>query len=137
MDKEFLMDESCGPKYKLLQLSDQGGLKYPSELVLDSIIIIWKILTCIENNNDLMALFVEGPSRKILMDLSMCFIFDVDNNCKGWKNACSSCSVDGSLILSRLILMEGNCLIANKVKNYNSRVCSKGLEKRKLANNTS
>ena len=47
-DKDFLIDESFGPQNKLLQLTDRGGLKYPSELVLESMIIVWKIPYCFE-----------------------------------------------------------------------------------------
>ena len=103
-------------------------LKYPSELVLESVIIVWKILTIIESNSDLMGLFVQGPSRKILLDLALSFLSDVDSGYEGWGKTCSSCNVNGCSILSRLIWIEGNCLIVNKVKNYHSSV----LEKRKL-----
>ena len=132
IEKDFLIDESFGPQYKLLQLTDRGGLKYPSELVLESMIIVWKILTIIESNSELMGLFVEGPSRKILLDLALGFLFDVDSVYEGWRKTCPSCNVNCCSILSRLIWIEGNCLIANKVKNYNSSVALKGLEKRKL-----
>ena len=47
-NKDFLIDESFGAKYKLLQLTDRGGLKYPSELVLESMIIVWKVPYCFE-----------------------------------------------------------------------------------------
>ena len=42
IDKEFLLDLDLDSQYKLLQLTDRGGLKYPSEPVLNSILVLWK-----------------------------------------------------------------------------------------------
>ena len=55
-----------------------------------------------------MALFVEGPSRKILLDLALSFLYDVDSGYEGWRKSCPSCDVNCYLILSRLIWIEGN-----------------------------
>ena len=132
IDKDILIDEAFEFRYQLLQLTDRGGLKYPSELALDSLIIVWKILTIIQSNNELMSLFIEGQTRKILVTLAFGLLSGLDSGYEGWRTTCPSCNVKGSTILSSLIWSEANCLIANLVKNYNSSLALKGLEKRKL-----
>ena len=132
IEKDLLIDDTTSrPEFKLIELSDRGGLKYPSEIVLDAIIVVWKLFILIENNSELMSLFLGGPSRKILVDLTLNYLED-SNECDSWKYTCPSCNVCGLSIVRRLIFVASNCLIANKVKNYNSIVVSKGIEKRKL-----
>ena len=99
---------------------------------MDSLIIVWKILTIIQSNNELISLFIEGQTRKILVTLAFGLLSDLDSGYEGWRTTCTSCNVKGSTILSSLIWSEANCLIANLVKNYNSSLALKGLEKRKL-----
>ena len=134
INKEILVDESFEFRYQLLQLSDRGGQKYPSELALESLIIVWKILTIIQSNSELMSLLVliEGQTRKILVTLAFGSLTGLDSGFEGWRTTCPSCNVKGSTILSSLVRSEANCLIANLVKNYNSSLTLKGLEKRKL-----
>ena len=74
---------------------------------------------------------LRGPSRKIIVELSMNFILD-GGDCQLWREQCSSCSERGYHTLHKLLFVAGNCLIANKVKNFNSVVIIKGSEKRKL-----
>ena len=50
-DKELVFESHS--EFKLLQLTDRGGLKYPPEPALTSVITLWKILIAIENNNQL------------------------------------------------------------------------------------
>ncbi|KAI6648566.1 hypothetical protein LOD99_8046 [Oopsacas minuta] len=126
IDKDCLIHESTGFQYRLLELTDREGLKYPSELVLDSIITVWKNFTVIEGYAEWMRIFVEGSYRQILLDL----VCSVDDGC--WREQCPSCNLNRSSILRKLVFTEANCLIANKVKNYNSKVASKEFEKRKL-----
>ena len=54
------------------------------------------------------------------------------NDCQLWREQCSSRGVSGIFILQKLLIVAGNCFLANKVKNYNSMVIFKGTEKRKL-----
>ena len=54
------------------------------------------------------------------------------DGCQLWREKCSSCSVNGSHILQKVVFVAGNCFLANKVKNYNSMVIFKNTEKRKL-----
>ena len=131
-DSDLLVDESSTlSQFKLLELSDRGGLKYPSEVVLESIVTAWKTLICIENDSELMPAFVKGPSRKIIVDLTLNVISEADD-CKSWRKECPSCTVSGFYILQKVIFVAGNCILANMVKNYNSMEISRATEKRKL-----
>ena len=78
VDKEFLLDLDLDSQYTLLQLTDRGGLKYPSEPVLNSILVLWKTFSAIENNKELLAKLVSGPSRKILVELTLMYLEDSD-----------------------------------------------------------
>ena len=75
----------------------------------------------------MMALLVEVPSRNILVDLSMNYILDADV-CDSWINVCPFYVVSGCHILRKILFY------LNKVKNYNSMVISRGMEKRRLKN---
>ena len=60
-ERDLLFYESYTiSKFKLLELSDRGCLKYPSEVVLESIANVLKIFICIENESELMEIFVKG-----------------------------------------------------------------------------
>ena len=78
-----------------------------------------------------MIILVEGPSREILVELSINYIMDSEFS-DLWNKACSTCATSGTYILQKLIFVAVNCFLANKVKNYNSHVVAKGVEKRKL-----
>ena len=114
-----------------MEISDRGRLKYPTEIVLESVVTLWKIFSIIQNNRELMGALVEGAARKILVELALNSIMD-NHDCDVWRNTCPSCDVVGFSILRRLLFVSGNCMIANKVKNYNSMVACRGIEKRKL-----
>ena len=75
IDKDLIDDLSIS-QFKLLDLSERGSLKYPSEIVLESSVIVWKIFMTIKNNNELMVKLLEGPSRKILVELSTNSVLD-------------------------------------------------------------
>ena len=128
VEKRLVVDDLSDSQFKLLLLSDRGSLKYPSEIVLESIVDVWKIVIKIENSNDLMAMLVEGPSRKIIFDLSMNHI--LENEGDFWSKVCSSCGSRSRDILRKLIFVAVNCYLANTVKNYNSQLI--GIEKRKF-----
>ena len=73
-EKEFLFEPDFPPEFKLLQLTDRGRHKYPSGPLLSVVIIIWKIFVLIESNYNLLTKFVEGSSRKIIIQLTLIFI---------------------------------------------------------------
>ena len=68
INKDLLVDEVSLSQYKLLKLSDRGGLKYQTEQVLESIITLWKIFSIIISNSEMMCASAEGASRKIIID---------------------------------------------------------------------
>ena len=86
----------------------------------------------IQSNSELMSLLTEGQTRKILVTLAFGSLTGLDSGFESWRTTCPSCNVKGSTILSNLVRSEANCLIANLLKNYNSSLTLKGLEKRKL-----
>ena len=104
--------------------------KYPSEPVLLAVATLWKIFVSIEKNDELVAVLVECPFKKILVELALIFLKETDAD--SWRLNCSSCEVSNWNILEKIIFTAANCFIANKMKNYNSLVISKGVEKRKL-----
>ena len=115
----------------LLQLTDRGRLKYPSEPVFYVVIILWKIFVLIESDDKLLTLLVEGSSRNILVQLTLIFIEEIaDNNI--WRSNCVNCDACRWKIVRKLVFTAANCIIANKIKNYNSLLRSRAIEKRKL-----
>ena len=79
-----------------------------------------------------MSLLIEGQTRKILVTLAFGSLTGLDSDFQAWRTTCPSCNVKGSTILSSLVWSEANLLIVNLIKNYNSSLTLKGLEKRKL-----
>ena len=48
IDKDLLVDKEFVSQYKLLEISDRGRLKYPTEIVLESVVTLWKIFSIIQ-----------------------------------------------------------------------------------------
>ena len=113
IDKDFIFDEDRHPEFRLLQLTDRGGLKYPSEFILESIVTIWETLIAIGSKDNLMAILMQGSSKKILMEVTLIFLDETDTIA---KSSCISCGVSILTILKNLIFTYTNCLLANKVK---------------------
>ena len=126
-DKYFHFDEPLDSKYKLLDFIDRGNLKWPSDIVLDAVVLVWKIFRVIEHDNYLLAQFAAGSSRKILVTLSIKSLEDVQ--CEHWRNKCQSCNLFGWDYLKRILIITSNCIIANKVKNFNYTVVSLSRER--------
>ena len=79
--------------YSLIHELVNLGLKYPSEPVLNSILVLWKTFYAIENNKELLAKLVSGPSRKILVELTLMYLEDSDNRDTNiWKYNCVNCT---------------------------------------------
>ena len=130
-EKEFLFDPDFPSEFKLLQLTDRGRLNYPSEPLLSVVIILWKIFVLIESNHNLLTKFVEGSSRKIIVQLTLIFIGETGEY-DLWRSNCVSCNTSRWKIVRKLVFTTENCIIANKIKNYNSLLSSRAIEKRKL-----
>ena len=121
MLKEYPLEFDSDFQFKLLELTDRGKLKYPSEPVLSCAIALWRILVSIENNDELSNLLIDGASREILVELTMIYIED-DTNINLWKSNCTTCDVSRWDILRKLVFTTTNCFLANKIKNHNSIV---------------
>ena len=119
---------------KLIQLIDRGRLKWPSHIVIDTIIVVWKVFVAIENEKLLMLRFLSGLSRKILIQLATLYIEDTQS--ENWRNICSCCNQQGWTILHKIISVAANCILENKVRNANSiqREHLKSIQNRKLKN---
>ena len=78
-----------------------------------------------------MEMLVNGPSRNILTELALIFL-ENGGYSEVWNNSCCSCKASRWSIACKLIFVTANCVLANKVNNYNSLVTTKKSEKRKL-----
>ena len=50
--------------YSMIEFLDRGSLKYPSEIVYQSLIIMYEIFLKIDNHSYLSKLFYEGSCRQ-------------------------------------------------------------------------
>ena len=83
----------------------------------------------IERNDKLMEIFIQGLSRKFLVQLTLIFLEDTGMI---GDLSCVFCGISLLTILKKIVFTSSNCLLDNKIKNYNSALISKGIEKRKL-----
>ena len=111
-------------KYDLVRYIDRGSLKWPSDIVIESIVVLWKIFTKIDCNETLRKEFYTSPSRKVLVHLAECVL--VDGYSQHWRNDCGSCSISGWIIIRKILNTCTNCILANKVRNINSEITSTG-----------
>ena len=65
IDKDIIFDEDSQPEFRLLQLTDRGGLKFPSEFILKSKVTLWKTLIAIESKDNLMTIFMQGSPEEL------------------------------------------------------------------------
>ena len=63
-------------KYKILELIDRGNLKKHSDIVLDAVVLVWKLFRSIKQSSMLIAQFANGSPRKTLVDLSIKWLED-------------------------------------------------------------
>ena len=83
----------------------------------------------IERNDKLMEMLMQGSYRKFLVQLTLIFLEDTGMI---GDLSCVFCGISLLIILKKIVFTSFNCLLANKIKNYNSTLISKGIEKRKL-----
>ena len=76
-------------KYKLIEFMDRGGLKWPSDIALSLVILVWKIFISIEGNQKIWEIFVIGRCRNILVELSKNLLQVADSD--HWRNTCPQC----------------------------------------------
>ncbi|KAI6648710.1 Transposable element P transposase [Oopsacas minuta] len=104
-DKEFIPDSDSISQFKLLQFTDRGGLKYPSEHVLSSVITLWRILFAIEDNDHLANLLVHGPPRKILVELTLIYMKMMQVLISGNQTVLSVMLLDGISCVNLFLLL--------------------------------
>ena len=71
IDKELLMEQPQDSRYSYLIIVDRGSLKWPSDVILDSVVILWKIFVSIDNNKSLLLVLAQGSSGQILVSLGI------------------------------------------------------------------
>ena len=70
-DKDIEISETT--KYDLVRYIDRGSLKWPSDIVIESIIVLWKIFTKIDGNETLKKEFYTLTFKKSVCSSSrMC-----------------------------------------------------------------
>ena len=78
-----------------------------------------------------MTKFVGGSSRDILVQLTLIFIGEICDD-DIWRSNCVNCDTCRWKVVRKLVFTVENCIIANKIKNYNSLLSSRAIENRKL-----
>ena len=71
IDEEFLLDHSEESKYQYLEFVDRESLNWPSDVVLEAVVMMYKIFVVIDKDNSLMSVLTNGPSKQILVSLSI------------------------------------------------------------------
>ena len=123
IDQDIIFDTST---FKLIEIMNRGGLKWPSEIALHLVVLVWKVFISIGRNQQIWKLFVVGRCRNVLVQLSKNILGSTDGD--HWRDTCSQCNTEGWDIAHKLIFVTSNCVISNKVKNYNSEICAKARE---------
>ena len=111
------------PTFELIQLSDRGGLKWPSKTVLGVVITLWKIFTTIEQNPNMLSHFLTSNSRSILVQLALLKLESEENDDVIYE--CLQCNATGREMLHGILVTASNCFLNNKAKNINLLVTEK------------
>ena len=110
---------------------DRGSLKYPSRYVVKCLCILYETLLKIDNRESLSKEFYSGPSRSLLMSISMNLIAERYSDV--WKDRCFY-GVWNWDILKKLCLTWSNIILSKRVRNYNVMVLNR--DNTKLKNTT-
>ena len=84
IDQDIIFDTTT---FKLIEIMDRGGLKWPSEIALHLVVLVWKVCISIERNQQIWKLFVVGRCRNILVQLSKNILESRDGD--HWRDTCS------------------------------------------------
>ena len=93
-NKEMEIEASPESIYKLLQVMDRGALKWPTGIVIHVIVCLWKVFTSIEQQPQLFQEIIEGPSRQIIVNLTLRVLEDEEG--EYWRNKCPNCNTIGA-----------------------------------------
>ncbi|KAI6658772.1 hypothetical protein LOD99_15097 [Oopsacas minuta] len=119
-NKEMEIEEPSDSEYRLIQIIDRGSLKWPSSDVIDAIITLWKVFSSIESQPSIFNNIITGPSRSILIQLTISLI--EDEQAEVWRVLCDECGTLMWDVLAKLLTATSNCLISNKIKYMNSQL---------------
>ena len=129
-DKDLHIEEPLDSKYKLVEIIDRGSLEWPSDTVIESILILWTTFKKIEQVPEVCDAFLIGPSLKILVELTIQLL--ETQRSEDWRNTCPNCETIGWFIIRKFITSTSNCLLSNKTKNMNALQASYTDNVRKL-----
>ena len=114
--------------FSMIEFLDRGSLKYPSEIIYQSLIIMYEIFLKIDNHSHLSKLFYEGSCRRNLVQLSLIIVEEKYSEI--WRQWCV-CMVPKWEILKKIYTTVANCILAKKVRNFNSIVIGRDNSKLK------
>ena len=109
--------EEIPPTFKLIQLSDRGGLKWPSTTVLGVVITHWKLFIEIEQSPILLNNFLTSKSRSILIQLAFLKLSCEENDEVAYE--CFKCDIIRREMLQGVLVTASNCFLNNKAENIN------------------
>ncbi|KAI6646839.1 hypothetical protein LOD99_9168 [Oopsacas minuta] len=109
-----------GSDLNLIHLADRGGLKYPPDEAVNTLITLWKILKRIGQDNRLMRQLLAAASKPILSQLSISRI--EFKNSDFWRIEYHSCLAPFHCYLSKILSTTSNCSLRNKVRNKTRKV---------------
>ena len=102
----------------MIQLTDRGSLKWPSQPLIEATITLWNLYLQIETNPEIFAALIKSQPRSVLAELTVQKI--VSNDCELWRHYCSDCHSFGCDIFRKIIQSTNNCILSKQVKNMNS-----------------
>ena len=114
------VNNDIGSEYSLIELVDRGSLKYPSPLVIESVSTLYEIFLKIDWCDRLNKEFYSGPSRSMLVEISM---FVIAENF-AWKDWCI-CDVSKWDILRKLCVTWSDIILSKRVRNFNLSVLNR------------
>ena len=109
---------------KHMKILDRGGLKWPSNFVLNAVFTLWKVFTMIERSPVHLKCFIRSYSRSILVQLTLLKL-DSDE-CEDFIYECIDCCTERKPLLVSILATVSNRLPNNNEKNHNvSTTCPK------------
>ena len=105
------------PNFESIQLSDRGGLKWPSKTALGVVITLWKIFITIEQTPNMLSYFLASNSRSILVQLALLKLESEENDDVIYE--CLQCNATGREMLHGILVTASNYFLNNKAKNIN------------------
>ena len=113
-EKSLQVDDDMGSQSILIELLDRRSLKYPSSHVLECIKVIFDIFSKIAGHKVQFENFYSGRTKLVQL---ACATMELEHGTL-WRFVCK-CNISWWDILRKLFIAVSNCLLSNKVKNYN------------------